>query len=78
MADLHKVRCSKCGHTVERQLGIDIMGQGTLYCDRCGASKRIDLSNGWEPIDSCSCGGSFDAASLGRCPNCNSLLPKIH
>lgn len=76
MGKVYKLQCLKCGSTEERMVGIDIMGQGTLYCNKCGEAKRIDFSNGWEMVDLCTCGGTFDAESMGKCTSCNTLYDK--
>ncbi len=76
MGITHNIRCRKCGSKFSRNYGVGFNGQGTLFCDRCGQAHRIDFSGGWECAPTCECGGTFDADSMGRCPQCGSLLSK--
>lgn len=76
MGQTMRLRCHACGEEFERNYGIGIMGNGTMYCNQCGKAKLVDLSCGWEPIAPCDCGGEFDADALGCCPHCGILLEK--
>lgn len=74
MGTTYHFRCRKCGKEFQRNYGIGILGRGTLYCDRCGKARNVDFSCGWDPVESCDCGGSFNADNLGNCPICNNPL----
>lgn len=68
------LKCRKCGHEFVRRYGVGVTGQGTLYCQKCGSSKNVDLSCGWNMLLECSCGGAFSENALGCCPLCGTLL----
>lgn len=72
----YQIRCRRCGHTFSRKYGVGFNGQGTMYCDRCGRAQLVDLSGGWGWDPTCDCGGTFDADSMGRCPECGTILTK--
>ena len=76
MANTLHYRCRSCGHSFSRTYGVDINGQAELCCSRCGRLRRVDFSLGWIPISDCDCGGSFDPAALGCCPQCGKMLEK--
>lgn len=69
-----KLICPQCGHSFRREYGLNVLGKGTLYCNRCGSAQPVDLSMGWIPVPECSCGGTFDADALGCCPVCKAVL----
>lgn len=76
MSTTYTIRCNHCGTSFQRRYGLEVNGQGTLYCDRCGKAMGVDFSGGWFPLPQCDCGGSFDADALGCCPNCGARLSK--
>ena len=76
MGTINKIKCHQCGYEFERRYGIGILGRGTLYCDKCGKATNVDFSYGWNPLDPCECGGTYDAAAMGTCPQCHALISK--
>lgn len=70
------MKCPHCGKRFARRYGIGMLGRGTLYCTRCGKPQVVDFSLGWNPLELCDCGGSFDVEAWGCCPDCGGLLSK--